>query len=321
MNFLLPTGIGDSVWAIHKCQAIRDKLDSNGTIDISLVGANTGIDSRAMDFVRRFSFVDSVSMKPYSIQAYGPLVHPDGTYNYIQDGWYEFNNERYCALIPNASLEKGIRLEDWLPQYEINWDIFKYFRISDEERLFASKLYDRIGPYVVFYPGPLHGNTVEGHNRGPLWTPQDWVGLGKRIHNELNLQIVLVGAPYDAAYYDSILSPALNGNGHYYTNLIGKTNLGQLWSVTSNSKFVVSYQAGVGIISTYLGIPTAIFWRPHGNSISASHYLTFDERMASGWVPPEIIEKGTHLPLIYGRHSTDFILDEVRRRKWADSGS
>src|SRR5882724_277649 len=317
MRVLCPTGIGDSVWALMKVQAIRDKLDPGGPIDISLVGANSGIDSRALDFVKRFSFVHSVNMQPYSIQAYGPLVHPDGTYNYIEDGWYEFNNERYCALIPNATLEKGIRLEDWLPQYQIDWNIFKQFHISNDERIFGRRLYDRIGPYAVFYPGPIHGNTIEGHNRGPIWKPEDWVQLGKRIHNELGLQIVLVGAPYDASYYDSILGPALNGNGHYYTNLIGKTNLGELWSVTSNSKFVISYQAGVGIISTYLGTPTGIFWRSQGDSISASGYLSFDERMASAWVPPSILEKGSHMPLIYGRHGVQYIMNQVRERGWA----
>jgi len=300
-----------------KVQAIRDKLDPGGPIDISLVGANSGIDSRALDFVKRFSFVHSVNMQPYSIQAYGPLVHPDGTYNYIEDGWYEFNKERYCALIPNATLEKGSRLEDWLPQYQIDWNIFKHFHISPTEKEFGDKLLYRIGPYCVFYPGPIHGNTIEGHNRGPIWRPEDWVSLGKRIHNELGLQIVLVGATYDYAYYERILGPALNGNGHYYTNLIGQTNLGQLWSVTSNSKFVASYQAGVGIISTYLGTPTMIWWRPQGNSISQYSYLSFSNEMASAWVPPAILEKGTHLPLYYGKDSVNSILGEIRSRGWA----
>jgi hypothetical protein len=318
MKFLLPTGIGDSVWALHKVQSVRDKLDPYGPIDISLVGSRDKVDSRALDFVRRFRFVNSVDMQPFSIQAYGPRVHPDGTYNYILDGDYTFNDEHYIVLIPNRALEQGLRLEDWLPHYQIRWDIFKDFQIEVVERIHAADVHVQIGDYCVFYPGPLAGNTVEGHNRGPIWTPQEWVELGRRIHDEFGLHILVVGASYDHPYWEQVLSPLVKGKD-YWTSVIGMTNLGELWALTDLSKFVVSYQAGVGIISTYRETPTAIFWRPHGNSISSSHYLTFDERMASAWVPPKVLDSGTHLPLIYGRSSVDSIMSEVRQRRWHES--
>jgi hypothetical protein len=316
VKFLLPTGIGDSVWALHKIQAIRDKQDPGGPIDVSLVGSKDKVDSRALDFVRRFRFVNSVDMQPFSIQAYGPRVHPDGTYNYIEDGMYEFNGEKYCVLIPNRTLEQGIRLEDWLPQYPIRWDIFHDFHIEIQERIQAADVHQQIGDYAVFYPGPLAGNTVEGHNRGPIWTPEEWVELGRRIHDEFGLHILVVGASYDMPYFDRMLAPLLHGRESYWTSLIGKTTLGTLWALTDRSKFVISYQAGVGIISTYRNTPTAIWWRPHGNSISSSHYLSFNEKMASAWVPPKVLDSGSHLPLIYGRHGVEYILSEVRQRKW-----
>lgn len=316
MKVIVPTGVGDSCWAMFKVQAVRDKQDPGGPIDVYLVGApGHAVDSRALDFVNRFYFVNSAHMKPCSIHA-GSLYRPDGTYNYIEDGWYEFDGERYCVLIPNAALEHGIRLEDWLPQYAINWDIFDHFHMTVAERVYAADLHARIGDFAVFYPGPLHGNTVDGHNRGALWKPADWLELGRRVHEEYGLHIVTVGAPYDASYHDLLLAPELAGVP-YWTNIIGQTNLGQLWSVTSRAKFVVSYQAGVGIISTYLGTPTAIFWRPHGNSINPIVKLTFDERMASAWVPPKVLDAGGHLPLYYGRHDPAYIMAEVARRGWA----
>jgi hypothetical protein len=316
MKALLPTGIGDSVWALHKIEAVRDKLDPGGPIDVTLVGGNGKIDSRAMDFVRRFSFVNSVDMKPYSLHAYGPLTHPDGTYNYIEDAMYEFEGERYIVLVPNRALEQGIRLEDWLPQYEINWDIWKDFHIDFIERTHAADVHEKMGrDFCVFYPGPLAGNTVEGHNRGPIWTPQEWAELGKRASEEFGLHIVVVGASYDLPYYVHHLEPLVK-DSTYWTSVIGQTNLGDLWALTDRAKFVISYQAGVGIISTYRKTPTAIFWRQHGQSISGQHYLTFSEKMASAWVPPAILEKGTFLPLYYGKSSVDSILKEVRSRNW-----
>jgi hypothetical protein len=315
MKFLLPTGIGDSVWALHKIESISQKI-GDGHIDVLLShGDASKISKRAVDFVRRFRFVDSVKLRPYEL-LYPPGITPEGYYNYIPDGMYRFDKDHCCALIPNATLERGQRLESWLPQYDINWDIWKDFRIPWWERYKARVLKEAIGDYVVFYPGPLHGNTTGGHNRGSIWTPQDWVRLALEIHKRFQLPIVVVGANYDAAYYDQLLAPAMNGTQAFDINLIGCTSLGELWSITSGAKFVVSYQAGVGIVSTYLGTPTAIFWRAKGDSLTTDCYLSFEEDMASAWVPPRILMQGKHLPLIYGRHDVDYIMEEVARRGW-----
>lgn len=317
MRFLLPTGIGDSVWALHKIQAIRDAKAPGEPIEIALVGTDNKIETRSIDFVKRFRFVDTfIGMRPYAILR-NHATRADGTLDYIEDGMYQYPDGWYCVLVPNEALEHGVRLEDWLPHYEINWDIWKDFVVTGGEALYGINLKQRIGPYAVFYPGPLAGNTVNGHNRGPRWTPQEWVELGKRIHEEHGLRIVVVGAPYDAEYWYKILQPAVGGQSYYWDSLIGQTNLGQLWNVTAQSQFVVSYQAGVGIVSTYLGTPTAIFWRQHGDSISPEMNLTFDERMASAWVPPKVLDSGTHLPLYYGRHGVPELMGEVVRRGWA----
>jgi len=319
MNFLLPQGIGDSVWALHKVQAVRDALDPGGQIVIALAGSHRSqLETRAIDFVNRFAFVDRTVMRPFGIHT-EPYVSDEGRYNYIADGWYDFHatEGRYCALMPNGPLERGVRLEDWLPQYDINWRIFDDFRISPDERAYADALHARLGDYAVFYPGPLHGNTDNGHNRNALWGPVDWLDLSRRIRRELGLRIAVVGAPYDAPYYELFIRPWLNGDGASWANLIGKTNIGQLYAVTSRAEFVISYQAGVGIVATYLGTPTAIWWRPAGDSISPNEFLSFDERMASGWVPPAVLDAGKHLPLYYGRHDAGYIMDEVRRRGWA----
>lgn len=320
MKFLLPQGIGDSVWALHKIQSVRDALAPGSPIDISLAcGERSTIQDRALDFIRRFDFVHSATMQLAEIRN-NPVFHPAGYWNYIPDGMYNFSGERFCVLIPNAALERGTRLEQWLPHYPIDWGIFSHFRISDQEHITGRKLRERIGDYAVFYPGPLGGNTFEGHNRNMLWKPQEWVELGEHIHQQFNLPIVLVGAPYDYDYYEYFLAPALNAaasSPSHWTNLIGRTTLGELWSVTSNARFMISYQAGVGIISTYLNTPTAIFWRARGDSISNHGFLSFEESMASAWVPPSVIESGRHLPLIYGRHKVDYIMGEIRSRGWA----
>ena len=324
MKFLLPQGIGDSCWALFKIQSIRDALAPGEPIDVYLTCADhNALQDRALDFIRRFDFIGDTGMRlnhslhmPYTDSR--PPFTPGGYWDYLQpDGWYEFEGERYCVLIPNAPLERGIRLEQWLPQYSMNWDIFSRFRITAPERAYAQMIRAKLGPFAVFYPGPLDGNTLEGHNRRMLWKPDEWIALGERVHRELGLAIVAVGAPYDYDYYRHMLAPRLNGASSYWTDLIGRTTLGELWSITSQAKFLISYQAGVGIVSTYLGTPTAMWWRERGDSISRSGFLSFEEEMASAWVPPAILERGSYLPLIYGREKVDSILDEIVHRGWA----
>jgi len=319
MKFLLPTGIGDSVWALHKVQSIRDALDPGGAIDIHLTCSERNpLQDRALDFIRRFPFVDSADMRVNYAILNDPPVRKDGCYNYIEDGWYDFYGERYCALIPNAALEHGTRLEQWLPQYAIDWRIFRDFQLTPRERSYGKEVRRRTGPFVVFYPGPLSGNTIEGHNRNMLWKPSEWIDLGERIHRDFGLNIVVVGAPYDLDYYTAMLAPSLNGASSHWTNIIGETSIGELFAVTAQAKFVISYQAGVGIVSTYLGTPTAIFWRPWGDSISRNHFLSFKEEMASAWVPPAILERGSYLPMIYGRDKVESILDQIKQRGWVE---
>lgn len=324
MNYLLPNGIGDAVWAIHKIQSIQKRLDPSGSIHISLSCSDRNIlQDRALDFVRRFDFVSDVEMKlNYGLlQNYGtdkPPFTPGGYYDYIEDGIYEFKGEKYCVLVPNAPLERGIRLEQWLSQYDINWDIFSHFQITAKERVYGNTMLSKLGPYCVFYPGPIQGNTIEGHNRGMLWKPQEWVELGERIYKEFKLPIVVVGAPYDHDYYTHMLLPRLNGATLHWIDLIGKTSIGELFSVTENAKFLISYQAGVGIVSALRHTPTAMWWRPRGDSISQSGFLSFEEEMSSAWVPPAILESGIYAPLIYGRDGVESVMSNIKSRGWTE---
>jgi hypothetical protein len=322
MKFLLPQGIGDSVWALHKIQAVRDRIAPDEPIEVYLTCSERNmLQDRALDFLRRFDFLSRVDMRTnYGLlNNYGndrPPFTPGGYWDYIDDGMYDFKGEKYCVLIPNAPLERGVRLENWLPQYPIDWDIFRHFRITLQEQAYGKMALSKIGPYAVFYPGPLHGNTIEGHNRNMLWKPAEWVELGERIHRDLGLSIVVVGAEYDRDFYTHMLAPRLNGSSVHWIDLIGRTSIGKLFAVTRNSKFLISYQSGVGIVSTYLNVPTAMWWRPRGDSISQAGFLSFEEEMASGWVPPQILESKSYLPMIYGRQKVSDIMGEIASRGW-----
>jgi len=243
----------------------------------------------------------------------GPLLLPGdptdekGRYRYIPDGKPPFylRDEVDFVAIPNRDLENGVRLEDWLPEYKIDWSrILHDFVIGKDLRPLLDS------PYVVFFMGAECNNlesSKAGHNRGALWTVDDWAKLGCLLIREYGIQIVVVGAGYDASYYEKHVEPLIDTDClDNWTNCISEFSILETLEICSQAKAVVSYQSGIGIMSHYLNVPTAIWWRPEGDSIVEGGNLTFDERMASAWMYPGSAQKA--LPMIYGRHGVDDII-------------
>jgi ADP-heptose:LPS heptosyltransferase len=221
-------------------------------------------------------------------------------------------------MLPNQALECGTRLEKWLPQYETNWRIFDDFVLTGEELAEADEFYRLHGKFAIFFMGSASGNSIEaGHNRNSLWTPYDWLSLGRTLKERYGLKIVVVGMDCDREYWAQRICPLLFEDVFFWFDRIGRwPDPGGLFAVIKKAAMVVSYQSGIGIVSHYLGVPTAIFWRPAGNSISSSDYVSFDERMAHAWAYPTWEQDGKLLPCIYGRHGVNYILTEAEKRGW-----
>jgi len=318
MNFLTPQGIGDTVWALLKIEDAARQLGADAIhVKIACIDPTNKAEARALDFVRRFSFVRSAEMYgiPLSQGQVGPVLLPgdpadaQGYFRYIPDGYTTLPGIDY-VLMPNAALERGIRLENWLPQFAINWKAMGSFSFRPEEELLAQGLGDN---YVVFFLGSRASNTVAGHNRNSIWKPHDWVELGRRLKRKYKCRIMVVGSEHERDYYDNVIKPLLD---EPWEDHIGFWGIGQTYAALKKARFVISYQSGIGIVSNYLGVPVGIFWRAKGDSISPHFYASFEESMASAWASPEMIAQGKHMPLIYGKHDVDYVFDEIAKRGW-----
>jgi hypothetical protein len=310
MKFLVPQGIGDSIWALHKVQDIARK-NNDKTIEVFLNYTHINeAECRAYDFIKRFNFVDNCEMLQMGIMI-DPVIDSEGKYTYIPDGWCG----EYFVLMPNGPLERGVNLQDWLPEYETNWNATKDFSFTKEESKLADDLKTEAGDYALFFMGSMGSNTTDGHNRGCIWKPKDWLDLGHWLHETYGLSIVVVGATYDKTFYDALIDPHVK-DLKWWHNRVGKHAIWETFSICSRARMALSYQAGIGIFTHYMGVPLGIFWRAKGDSILSGRYLSFEESMASGWANPEYVSQGKHLPLIYGRHGLEYIKQEIVARKW-----
>lgn len=303
LRVAVPAGIGDSLWALTKIPSMLAAYNAPRA-KVCLCG---GPPYRAKDFVERFDFIESADCSDYSCVE-STITTPGGAYAWApsQPNWHGTFD---WMLQANSHLERGRRLESWFREFETDFKIGDRFWFTAHELKLARRLEADLGSYCVFYFGPETGNTTYGHNRGPLWVPGDWVALAAHCR-QLGLRIVVVGADYDRSYFERWIVPAGFGE---CVDAIGRWPIGETFAVIQRSRFVVAYQSGIGIFCPYLEVPAAVFWRPYGNSLDPDRFVSFDERMASAWVPPNWSE---YLPLIYTKCSPESITEHIVASKW-----
>lgn len=301
----VPPGIGDALWAMTKVEAICRSLDA----ERAELYICDGFPRRSKEFLEQFDFVSKAEYCEWScVEGQSPL-NADGTVNYApsQVNWH---GQYDWLLTPNVPLENGQRLEAWLPEFETNWRVMDKWHLSLSELNAGSGMFAKVGPYATVYASSVRGNTIEGHNRGPIWKPEDWLELTKLIRGELKLAVVFVGAEWDRGYIRSLEAIGCMAD----CDAVGSHSIGETMAIIRGSRFFLGYQSGLGIAATYMGVPTGMWWRPHGDSILPHAYQSFREDMATAWVPPDAGEK--YMPLLYGRESPRQIVDAIWSRNW-----
>src|SRR6056297_455172 len=124
--------------------------------------------------------------------------------------------------------------------------ILEYLDIKDYEyKVFFEDIECDIdyNDYIVFLPGTTR--------KSKLWKIDYWVELGKRLKRKFNKQIILMGAKSDA-----YISKKFSSAGYDYVDLIGKTNIKELYCYLKNSDIVISVDNGGMHLSDYLNNST-----------------------------------------------------------------
>jgi len=307
--FVIPNGIGDALWVLHKIKGVAQ----DGPIDLILSGNPAReLDHRAEPFLKRFPFIHSATLLDVPVlRSERDYERNDekGRYRYWPDG----ERSGYHFLIPNAVLEKGERLETWLPEVPVDWSVVNDFSWDNTDK--GDLLGRSLGDFVAFYLGPEEGNVDEGHGRGFIWEPKQWLELGQ-LFQERGLRIALVGAAYDRSYYDRYVKEAVKNAGWRWFDFLGQLEIGETMALLKRARLFVSYQCGLGIFAHYLGLKVCMWWRPDGDSIHGKRLISFDERMATAWTNPAYADR--YLGLIYKRCSPSSIVAQMHERGWLD---
>jgi ADP-heptose:LPS heptosyltransferase len=282
-TFVLKDTIESVSWAMMKIRAVAQ----GRPIDVVLAGDHAReVSWPVLQFVRSWSFVRRAVREKLGVQDPDDPVNTQGRHVYHPSGFYEGKQ----WLIPDGVLEGGRRIEEWMADIPIDWTAI------DELRLPAPPTMTQ--PYVCFHLGSEYQNGLGdgpglAHNRGPLWTPADWVQLGKEVQQ--GATVCVIGHDSDRGYWMRHVEPLTRG----WVSHVGQLDLGQTVALLQRASGVVSYQSGLGVLANYLGVPCAMWWRPNGLSSREDRFVSFDERMADAWTRPGV----PYAPLVYKRES------------------
>jgi len=287
----VPPGIGDMHWVLEILESFKEK-NRIDKLTIALVDRGPG-HHYSEEFLHLIPFVDSIRyMKkiPFKFSILGESGDPfmrnvgcrDAQGNCKIDYLMEFNSR----------LEHGMRIEDILPEYEVNFEYpIKYpMRAKNFVKFIkkgaGNKLY-------LFYASSYQGNNnwTRGH-----WDPKEWIALAEKIHAETKKKPILIGAEWDKKYANEIKN---QDTGNKIIDLVGKTNLAEMLGLLREANCVVSFLSGIVILATRFKTPCASFWP---TSKLAPHWHD-PNKFQKSWIPPGADNDG-YLPFFYGAKNT-----------------
>lgn len=247
MSVLIPNGIGDAVWCLTKLQGF---LKSVGQESCDLyVASPPERPDRTLPLLTKIPFINAEGYCRIR------LDNPIWKRMYFDDGPTVFENAFGCDYFMgyNGILRHGRSLEEVDPEYGCDWD-FRLFESSFEKRA-TERFLSKFGAYIA-----VHIIASGAYQKWIREFPVTEVNKALRYLSDAGYTIVLYGAGYDritSKVMDAIL------HGVPGKNLIGKTNLDQMFALLRGACAVYGFPTGPTMIPAIWGKPTVLLWQKH----------------------------------------------------------
>lgn len=218
----VPPGVGDTYWALCKMEDFKRK---RGIRHITLCVKKHEL-KRALAWPQMVDFVDAVEEFDFntnkSIRASGFSARKPGV---------DF------VMWPNAVIDTGKHLSEWMPAFKLNLDI----DIKTNDRRFPERR------HVVY----ASSEAVNNHwfpGRGPAF----WTKLIREIAEQTGEKPILIGAGWDAQFAGAIKTD--------YVDLISKTSLPEVAGIIKNAKSLTGIISGMTILGNHFRTPTVAIY-------------------------------------------------------------
>lgn len=219
----VPPGVGDTYWALCKMEDFKRK---RGIRHITLCVKKHEL-KRALAWPSMVNFVDAAEEFDFntnkSIRANGFSARKPGV-DYVM--W------------PNAVIDTGKHLNEWMPGYRLNLDIeINTARMG----LFENR-------HVVYASSEAVNNNNWFPGRGPAF----WTKLIREIAEQTGEKPIVIGAGWDAQFAGAIKTD--------YVDLISKTSLPEVAGVIKYAKSLTGIISGMTILGNHFRTPTVAIY-------------------------------------------------------------
>jgi hypothetical protein len=258
LTVVVPSGIGDVSWMYSKLKHA----------EVMHWEIADGWPYRTKPFLDLLEGIAGVSYgkSKYCDIAVFTQMHVKGT-------WAETVSNGLSRLLveANTHLERGLRLEDWMPDLPCDFHYNIYTSDADEEK--ACQLLSGFQP-------PLWGISAASYRGSEAWSTwgvDQWIEFLKAFEEKHGGTIILLGG-----FWDDLTHTIAS---HGYADLVGKTSVGTAIEVLKRLEGYIGFSSGLGVLMTVLKRPALMMWPAHQHALSTS------------WAPQWMIDEGLYVAM------------------------
>jgi len=220
----VPPGVGDTYWALCKLESFREKHN----IEHVTLCVKAHELKRALSWPGMVDCVDAAEEFDF------------GTNPGIRETGFSCRKPGVDVVMwPNAVIDRGEHLRNWMPEYELNLDI------EIKTPTIPSRFSDR---HVVYA-------SSEGVNKH--WFPDRGPGFWRHLIHELGDQTgerpLIIGAGWDKDFFKAIGPVDAD-------NLISETTLPAVAAIIRNAKSLTGIISGMTVLGNHFQTPTVAIY-------------------------------------------------------------
>lgn len=282
MKIGVPSGIGDISWLVSKL--VNSKEWEGLEVEVA-----DGWPYRAKPYM------DMLGVKSiYGTFKYEDILTFEKMNPYKE--WRDISESGYGRFLmqPNEHLERGWRLEEYLPDLPTNF----HYHLNIPEKVSPS-----LAPFIEKLSSDKYVGVSCASYRGAhawhTWELDQWAALGLRLIGG-GYGVCLLGGRWDDLT-DGLGSELPDGS---YINLVGKTDFSEACAIHKLLPFYVGFSSGLGIIRTVMGLPTLMLWPEHQQPLSMS------------WADPEDLASKKYVASPYTTEKLVYNLFKQQELTW-----
>lgn len=258
----VPSGIGDVSWIYSKlCHA-------NKPIWFEVAD---GWPYRTVPFLK---LLPNVAGAKYSDFTYSQVCVMQNQLHGSYFKWQDVTSAGYGMnyLEANQHLERGKRLEEWLPDLPTDFHYpIAETSIIDHQRVNRLLDWDNVARPII----GISAASYRGSEAWQTWGYSEWSYFLKALTDKTGGTILLMGGFWDD------LTSSLTDDG--YPDIVGKTNPAQIVEVLRRIDHYVGFASGLGILRTVLNKPAFMLFPEHLVALQTS------------WVDPQQLEDHSYM--------------------------